>query len=159
MLALDTTAWLPDNLLERGDRMSMANSLELRPPFLDADVVELAFTMPDHVKLRDGQGKWVVKQLARQLLPSQIVDRPKSGFKVPTDAWFRTGLRAFAYDKLLSADSFVLTLFSAGAIRRILDDHVQGRRDEELRIWTLLSLEVWHDVFYGATARDQRPRR
>src|SRR5690606_32569028 len=89
MLRVDCAAWLSDNLLERGDRMSMAASLELRPPFLDYPLAELAFRLPSDVKRRDGTGKWVVKEIARRHLPAEIVDRPKSGFKVPLDAWFR----------------------------------------------------------------------
>jgi len=146
MLAADVTGWLPDNLLERGDRMSMAASVELRPPFLDVDVVDLAFSLPSRVKVRSGTGKWVVRQLARRLLPSEIVDRPKVGFRVPLDAWFRTGLRDMARDRLTSRDSLVAELFDRRVVQQLLDDHQSGRKNEELRIWTLLSLEVWNAV-------------
>jgi asparagine synthase (glutamine-hydrolysing) len=146
MLAGDVTGWLPDNLLERGDRMSMAASVELRPPFLDVEVVDLAFSMPARMKVRDGTGKWVVRQLARRLLPPEVVDRPKVGFRVPLDAWFRTGLREMARDRLTSRDSLVAELFDRRMVQQLLDDHESGRRNEDLRIWTLLSLEVWNDV-------------
>lgn len=146
MLAGDVAGWLPDNLLERGDRMSMAASVELRPPFLDVDVVDLAFSMPARLKVRAGTGKWVVRQLARNLLPPEIVDRPKVGFRVPLDAWFRTGLREMARDRLTSRDSLVAELFDRRMVQRLLDDHESGRRNEESRIWTLLSLEVWNAV-------------
>jgi asparagine synthase (glutamine-hydrolysing) len=146
MLAGDVMGWLPDNLLERGDRMSMAASVELRPPFLDVDVVNLAFSLPPRMKVRSGDGKWVVRQLARQLLPPDIVDRPKAGFRVPLDLWFRTGLREMARDRLTSRDSLVAELFDRRMVQRLLDDHESGRRNEELRIWTLLSLEVWNAV-------------
>ena len=78
--------------------MSMAASLELRPPFLDHRLVELAFRLPSSVKVRDGQTKWVLKQVARRHLPDQIVFRPKVGFRVPLDAWFRGELQALARD-------------------------------------------------------------
>lgn len=146
MLAGDVDGWLPDNLLERGDRMSMAASVELRPPFLDVDVVDLAFSLPARTKIRSGTGKWVVRQLARQLLPSDIVNRPKAGFRVPLDAWFRAGLRDMARDRLTSRDSLTAELFDARLVQRLLDDHESGRRNEELRIWTLLALEVWNGV-------------
>jgi asparagine synthase (glutamine-hydrolysing) len=146
MLAADVAGWLPDNLLERGDRMSMAASVELRPPFLDVDVVDLAFSLPSRMKTRSGTGKWVVRQLARRLLPSEIVERPKVGFRVPLDVWFRTGLRDMAWDRLTSRDSLIAELFDRRAVQRFLDDHESGRRNEELRIWTLLSLEVWNSV-------------
>jgi asparagine synthase (glutamine-hydrolysing) len=147
MLAADVSGWLPENLLERGDRMSMAASVELRPPFLDPDVVDLAFSVPSRMKIRAGRGKWMVRELARQLLPPEIVDRPKVGFRVPLDVWFRTGLRDMARDRLTAQDSLSAELFDLRAVRKLLDDHDRGRHNEELRIWTLLSLEVWHSVF------------
>ncbi|MEY2447939.1 MAG: hypothetical protein QOH79_1415 [Acidimicrobiaceae bacterium] len=149
MLYVDCHAWLADNLLERGDRMSMAASIELRPPFLDVDLVELAFALPSSVKVRGGTGKWVVKEIARRHLPDEIVDRRKVGFRVPLDAWFRQGLREMANDLLLGPDSFVGERMEREVIRRLLADHERGRRNEEIRVWTLLSLEVWHREFFG----------
>jgi asparagine synthase (glutamine-hydrolysing) len=146
MLYADSHTWLADNLLERGDRMSMAASLELRPPFLDHRVAELAFSLPSNVKVRGGTTKWVVKEVARQHLPADVVDRPKSGFKVPLDAWFRDGLRDMAYDLLTGPTSFVGKTFDRAAVRALLDDHDSGDRNEQPRIWTLLSLEVWHQT-------------
>jgi asparagine synthase (glutamine-hydrolysing) len=148
MLEADCRGWLTDNLLERGDRMSMAASVELRPPFLDHRLVELAFSLPTEVKLRRNVGKWVVKEVARRYLPAEIVDRPKVGFRVPLDSWFRTGLRSMAWDLLLSPGSFVTSAFDPVAVRKILDSHDRGRRNEDMRTWTLLSLEIWHDVFF-----------
>ncbi|MFC5285847.1 asparagine synthase (glutamine-hydrolyzing) [Actinokineospora guangxiensis] len=144
MLYADSHAWLADNLLERGDRMSMAASLELRPPFLDHRLVELAFSLPSAVKVRGGVTKWVVKEVARKYLPGEIVDRPKSGFKVPLDAWFRGGLRDMAADLLTGPSSFVADVLDAGAVRGLIDAHNSGDRNEQPRLWTLLSLEVWH---------------
>jgi asparagine synthase (glutamine-hydrolysing) len=148
MLYVDCHGWLADNLLERGDRMSMAASLELRPPFLDVDVVELAFSLPTSVKVRTRSGrpvgKWVVKELARRHLPASIVDRRKVGFRVPLASWFRTGLREFARDTLTDPDSFVSQVMDRAAVTELLDSHERGRRNEEIRIWTLLSLEVWN---------------
>ena len=149
MLYVDCHAWLADNLLERGDRMSMAASVELRPPFLDVDLVELAFRLPSSVKVHDGTAKWVVKEIARRYLPDEIVDRRKVGFRVPLDAWFREGLREMANDLLLGSSSFVGQTMDRGVVSRLLTDHERGRRNEEIRIWTLLSLEVWHREFFG----------
>jgi asparagine synthase (glutamine-hydrolysing) len=144
MLYADSHTWLADNLLERGDRMSMAASLELRPPFLDHRVAELAFSLPSNVKVRGGKTKWVVKEVARQHLPADVVDRPKSGFKVPLDAWFRDGLRDMAFDLLTGPSSFVGATLDRTAVAKLLDGHSSGDRNEQPRIWTLLSLEVWH---------------
>ena len=150
MLYADCHAWLADNLLERGDRMSMAASLELRPPFLDHRLVELAFSLPSRMKVRGGRGKWVVKEVARRHLPAEIVDRPKVGFRVPLDAWFRGDLRTMARDLLDPATSFAGQVFDQGAVRDLLDRHERGLGNEERRIWTLLSLEVWHRQAFAA---------
>lgn len=124
--------------------MSMAASLETRPPFLDYRLVELAFDLPSGVKTRGGTTKWVLKEVARKYLPNEVVDRPKIGFKVPLDRWFRHGLRDMAFDLLTGPSSFAAATFDAGVVARLLVDHSRGVRDEESRIWTLLSLEVWH---------------
>ncbi|MGH3864445.1 asparagine synthase (glutamine-hydrolyzing) [Actinokineospora sp.] len=144
MLYADAHTWLADNLLERGDRMSMAASLELRPPFLDHRLVELAFSLPSSVKVRRGVTKWVVKEVARRHLPDDIIDRPKSGFKVPLDAWFRHGLRDMARDLLTGPSSFVGSRLDQAAVQGLLTAHESGDRNEQPRLWTLLSLEVWH---------------
>jgi asparagine synthase (glutamine-hydrolysing) len=152
MLFADCHAWLADNLLERGDRMSMAASLELRPPFLDHHMVELAFSLPSNVKLRHGVTKWVVKQAARSLLPAEIVDRPKAGFRVPISNWLRGSMRDMAYDRLLATNSFVSGVFDRRVVEGLLESHGSGLRNEDIRIWTLLCLEVWHDQFRGELA-------
>jgi asparagine synthase (glutamine-hydrolysing) len=144
MLVHDLGAWLPDNLLERGDRMSMAASLELRPPFLDHDVVEFALRLPDDLLVRRGTGKWLVKEVARRHLPAEIVDRPKAGFRVPLDAWFRGGLRDYARDLVQAPSSWTATHLDRPTVAALFDSHDSGRRDESVRIFTLASLEVWY---------------
>jgi asparagine synthase (glutamine-hydrolysing) len=144
MLFADCHAWLSDNLLERGDRMTMAASVELRPPMLDHELVELACGLPHEVKVRAGVGKWALREVGRHLLPAEIVSRRKVGFSVPLDEWFRGHLEPMARDLLLGPDSFVSQLADRASITMLLDDHRRGRRDEAIRIWTLLGLEVWH---------------
>lgn len=148
MLYVDCHTWLSDNLLERGDRMSMAASVENRPPFLDHRLVELAFRVDSDLKVRGGSGKWILKEIARRHLPDAIVDRRKVGFRVPLDEWFRGGLRDYAHDLLLGNDSFVGSWFDRGVVARIVSDHQRGRRNEELRLWTLLGLEVFQRRFF-----------
>lgn len=150
MLRHDLASWLPDNLLERGDRMSMAASLELRPPLLDHRMVELAFRLPSSFKVRRGVSKWALKEVARRYLPDQVVDRRKVGFRVPLDAWFRTGLRDSMWDRLTGTDSFVGQTFDRAAVTALLERHESGRFSEESRIWTLMCLEVWHERFLRA---------
>lgn len=146
MLRFDLESWLPDNLLERGDRMSMASSLELRPPLLDHELVELAFQIPSRFKVHSGTTKWVLKEVARRYLPAEVVDRRKVGFRVPLDDWFRTGLRDAMWDMLTGADSFVGDNLDRHLVRSMLTRHEGGRFNEESRIWTLMSLEVWHQT-------------
>ncbi len=152
MLMADLGNWLPDNLLERGDRMSMAASLELRPPLLDHRLAELAFRLPSSMKVRAGQTKWVLKEVARRHLPAGIVDRRKVGFRVPLDAWFRTSLRDSVRDRLTGTGSFVANTFDKKAVRDLLDRHDSGTFNEESRIWTLMSLEVWHERFFATAS-------
>lgn len=151
MLRSDLVSWLPDNLLERGDRMSMAASLELRPPLLDHHLVELAFQLPSQVKVRKGTTKWVLKQVARRYLPAAVVDRRKVGFRVPLDAWFRSGLRDSMWDRLTGNASFVANNLDRRSVVRLLERHEAGESSEESRIWTLMCLEVWHETFFAKT--------
>jgi asparagine synthase (glutamine-hydrolysing) len=146
MLRYDLASWLPDNLLERGDRMSMAASIELRPPLLDHELVELAFTLPSSLKVRGRVTKWVLKEVARRYLPDEVVDRRKVGFRVPLDSWFRTDLRDSMWDRLTGSDSFVGQTFDRKAVTELLKRHDTGKFSEEARIWTLMSLEVWHET-------------
>jgi len=147
MLYVDCHTWLADNLLERGDRMSMAASIENRPPFLDHELVELAFRIDSSMKVRGKSGKWIVKEIARRYLSANIVDRKKVGFRVPLDEWFRGGLKDYAHDLLLGSNSFVSSYLDRRVIEAMLRDHMRARRNEELRLWTLLGLEVWHRTF------------
>jgi len=158
MLLGDLRSWLPDNLLERGDRMSMAASLELRPPLLDHRLVDLAFRLPSDLKVRDGRTKWILKEVARRYLPGEIVDRRKVGFRVPLDAWFRGELRDSMWDRLTGAGSFVGETFDRKAVRDLLQRHESGTFNEENRIWTLMSLEVWHERFFSARSTDSAIR-
>lgn len=154
MLRFDVESWLPDNLLERGDRMSMAASLELRPPLLDHRLAEFAFTLPSSVKVRGGVAKWLLKEVARRYLPTEVVDRRKVGFRVPLDVWFRKGLRDAARDHLTGVSSFVGTTLDRATIVNLLERHDSGRYNEESRIWTLMSLEVWHQVCVRGAGHD-----
>jgi asparagine synthase (glutamine-hydrolysing) len=147
LLYYDCHTWLADNLLERGDRMSMATSVESRPPFMARDVVETAFALPSRFKAGGRTTKWVIKQIARKYLPAQIVDRKKVGFRVPLDRWFRGEIQDFARATLLARNAFVCEVFDRRAVTAIVDDHTSARRDEEMKLWILLSLEMWHRRF------------
>ncbi|MCY7402935.1 MAG: asparagine synthase (glutamine-hydrolyzing) [Nocardioides sp.] len=157
MLRHDLRHVLPDDLLERADRMAMAASMELRPALLDHRLVELAFRLPTSVKVHGGSTTWVLKEIARHLLPDEVVGRRQTGHGVPLSSWFRTGLRDTARDRLLGADSWVAQTLDRSVVRDLVQRHERGA-DEELRLWTLLSLEMWHESFFGSAPPVPRPR-
>ncbi|MCW2739237.1 asparagine synthase (glutamine-hydrolyzing) [Nocardioides sp.] len=149
---------LPDDLLERMDRMSMAASLEVRPPMLDHRLVELAFRLPSSVKVRAGTAQWVLREVARPFLPDEVIDRRPSPGRVPVDSWLRSGLRDTARDRLTGPGSWVANTLDRSLVRDLVDRHERGA-GEEVRLWTLLCLEMWHDCFFGAPPTAPRPRR
>jgi asparagine synthase (glutamine-hydrolysing) len=154
MLDADLKLWLPDDLLMKMDKMSMAASIEARVPLLDHPLVEWAAQVPDRYKVRGLEGKVLLKRLARRLLPREVVDRPKVGFTVPLSPWFRGPLRELLCDTLLSPACLGRGIYVPGVLRAIVDDHLTGRRDRARELWTLLTLELWHRAFM-----DQAPRR
>lgn len=139
----DMHGWLSDNILERGDRTSMMHSLELRPPFLDVNVLEYARQLPSRILVSRSTGKKVVRDVAQRYLPQEIFERPKHGFKVPLDDWFRGDLKDFAYDHLTSPGSLARDMFDRRFIRNLLDSHVEGKHNDGMRIYTLVALEMW----------------
>lgn len=147
MLRHDQGAWLADNLLERGDRMTMGASVELRPPFLDPHVVHLARTIPAHVHRHRGQSKAVVRQVAEDLLPPAILRRPKAGFPVPIAEWLKTGLRTTVHDRLLDPLSFTARHLDTKYVATLIERHQSDKSDESRGLWTLLSLEIWADSY------------
>lgn len=147
MLYTDCKLWLPDNLLDRGDRMTMAASVECRVPFLDHEMVELAFSLPTSLKVRGFTRKWQVKQIALKYLPEGIVHRRKVGFSVPLAQWFRGKLRNMCYDRICTNNGLVGQFLARDDLQKILDDHCANRKDNALKIWTLLGLAIWSDVF------------
>lgn len=147
MLYADCKLWLPDNLLERGDRMTMAASVEGRVPFLDHEFVEFAFRQSEILKVKGFKRKWLIKQVARKYLPDNIIDRRKVGFSVPLSQWFRGKLRCLCYDRICKNNGLAAELFSCKELNKILDDHCSYRKDNFLKIWTLLGLSIWDDLF------------
>jgi asparagine synthase (glutamine-hydrolysing) len=147
MLYCDCKTWLADNLLDRGDRMTMAASVEMRVPYLDNQMVDLAFALPSRVKVRGFQGKWIIKQIAARYLPPELVFRPKVGFRLPLAQWFRGKLKDLCYDRICSNEGFVRELLSNRESRKVLDDHCADRKDNSQKIWTLLALSLWYEAF------------
>jgi asparagine synthase (glutamine-hydrolysing) len=142
---VDLLTYLPGDLLVKVDLASMAHSLECRGPFLDHRVVELALAMPIGRKLRfrGGRSKVVLKQAFADLLPKEIQTRPKMGFGVPLDRWFRGELKDELRSVLLDPVAQARGLFRPEAVEQLIDDHVQSRKDNAYRLWALLMLELW----------------
>ncbi|MEQ1834498.1 MAG: asparagine synthase (glutamine-hydrolyzing), partial [Candidatus Eisenbacteria bacterium] len=147
MLDVDLRIWLADDLLVKMDKMSMAASIEARVPLLDLPLMEWAMRLGPEHKIRGLEGKVLLKRLARRLLPVEVVDRPKVGFTVPLSPWFRTELRELLADTLLSSRCLQRGWFEAAAIRTAVEDHLSGRRDRARELWTLLTLELWHQCW------------
>ncbi len=144
ILYFDQTSWLPDNLLERGDRVTMAASLEARMPFVDHEIAGYLSTLPDHFRVRGMQTKWLFRQTMKQILPAAILERPKVGFRVPVNEWFRGTMRDYLYDHLTGAESKTRAFYDSDALNNILRAHVDGRQNHEKLLWSLLTLELWH---------------
>ena len=144
ILYFDQTSWLPDNLLERGDRMTMAASIESRVPFLDHELAGYVSSLPDHFRVRGLRTKWILREAGRQLIPQRILERPKVGFRVPVNEWFRGEMRDYLMEHLASAASRTRAYYDAGALARVLTEHLNGRQNHEKLLWSLLNLEIWH---------------
>jgi asparagine synthase (glutamine-hydrolysing) len=156
ILYFDQTSWLPDNLLERGDRMTMAASIEARVPFLDHKLAEFAATLPDHWRTHGFRGKRVLREAARSVLPRSITERRKVGFRVPLDEWFVGQMRDYLCDHLRSADSLTGNYYNTAVLDRIVDEHTRGVQTHDKLLWTLLNLEIWHRQYRGPAAQDER---
>lgn len=147
MMDYDVRTYLPEDLLVKVDIATMAHSLEGRSPLLDQEVMEFAARLPVTTKLRGTSLKHLLKQVAYRLMPRALLDRPKMGFGVPLDAWFRGELHDFARDHLLSASARARGIVEPRYVERLLDEHRSGRQPWHYQIWNLLVLELWHRAF------------
>jgi asparagine synthase (glutamine-hydrolysing) len=152
LLDVDVNHYLSDCLLVKVDIAAMAHGLEGRSPMLDHEFMEFAASLPADFKLRGNTTKYILKQAVRQLVPADIIDRPKKGFGVPLDSWFRKDLREMSGDLLLDGRLQQRGYFKPGAVRRMLEEHWSGAADWQNHLWTVLMLESWHRMFI-----DERP--
>jgi len=160
MMRFDVETYLPEDILTKVDRMSMAHSIEARVPLLDNAVIDFASSLPAALKIRDGRRKHVLKEVAARFLPGELIDRRKQGFGVPLDVWFRGNLRELFADTLLSTRSLHRGYFQPAFIRRLIHEHVSDRRDHTFRLWQLLVFERWlqHYVDAGRALPPRTPR-
>lgn len=149
ILHANMATYLPDDLLIKADRSSMAASLEARAPFLDHHLIAFAAQIPFNLKLRGSTTKFILKQAARGLLPDEIIDRKKHGFGVPLGAWLRRDISQVR-ETLLSPEARGRNLLNLSVVTRLIDDHDSGKRDTSRLLWTLLTLEWWHRLFIDA---------
>jgi asparagine synthase (glutamine-hydrolysing) len=147
MLDTDVNLYLPEDLLVKIDRATMAHSLEARSPFLDHILMEFVASLPAGLKLAGRQQKRVLKAMLRDLLPKAILKRPKMGFCVPLARWFCKELREMAHDVLLSPHAMQRGYFQPQAIAKLLDAHCRGEANHAEHLWDLLMLELWHRTF------------
>jgi len=144
---VDLASFLSGNCLEYGDRMSMANSLELRCPFTDHHLVEFGLSLPFSWKYRLGQTKKIVRDAMGGLLPESVLRKKKMGFNPPLPAWLSTELKPMISDLLSPERVARRQIFRPAAVERLLSDHFRGKRDNALKIWALLMLEVWYQMY------------
>ena len=142
-MAHDTERYLPDDILHKVDRAAMSVSLETRVPLLDHRLVELAWRLPMRTKVRDGQGKWVLRELLARDVPRALFERPKAGFGIPVGRWLAGPLRPWAEDLLSPPTLRSDGLLDVAAVRRVWDDHTSGRWDAGHELWPLLMFQAW----------------
>jgi asparagine synthase (glutamine-hydrolysing) len=143
MMAQDIRTYLPDDILCKVDRAAMAVSLETRVPFLDPDVLAASARLPAHMKIRDGQGKWALRQILDRHVPRALIERPKTGFSVPVADWLRGPLRGWAEDLLSDENLRRDGLIDPVPVRQAWSEHLSGRSDLSHRLWIVLMLMAW----------------
>ena len=156
MLYVDTKLWLPDLLLARGDKMSMAVSLEARVPLLDHKLVEFAASLPLNLKLKGLVRKYLLKKVSRRWLPPEIIHRKKQGFPMPSSLWLRNEARTFVRDVLSPSVLKRRGLFNPAFVENLIQQHENGFADHGSLLWGLMNVELWQRVFMDSRFQPQR---
>lgn len=148
MLYTDLMTRMPDHLLPIVDRMSMAHSLETRPPLIDYRVVEFAASIPADMKLRGRDLKHILKVVARRYLPRELVERDKQGFGFPIGIWLRTDLKGFMANLFAESRFVEQGIFEGDEVQRLMGEHVAGKANHDFRLWILINLELWYRLYF-----------
>jgi asparagine synthase (glutamine-hydrolysing) len=156
MLYVDTKLWLPDLLLARGDKMSMAVSLEARVPLLDHKLVEFAATLPQELKVKRLVRKYLLKKVSEAWLPHEILHRKKQGFPMPSSLWLRNEVRPFLRDVLSPSALRRRGLFNPRFVEKLINQHQSGFADHGSLLWGLMSVELWQRIFLDSHMRRQQ---
>jgi asparagine synthase (glutamine-hydrolysing) len=152
LMYIDLKTLLADAYLEKADKATMACSLEARLPLLDHRLVELAFQIPGRLKIHGSSLKHIFKRAVRNLVPAAVLNRPKHGFAVPTDPWFRGDLKDFTFEILLDARTRRRGYFNTAFVERMWREHLAGRHIWDAQLWLLLNFELWHRIYLDGEA-------
>ena len=151
LMRVDQMTYLPDAMLTKVDRASMAVSLEVRVPLLDHRVLQYTAKIPDTLKFRNGTGKYLLKKLLARYLPDHLFERPKMGFGVPIDRWLRSELKDLLLDYLSPERLKKEGLFDHTLVEKRLKEHFSGQHNHHYRLWALLMWEMWRERWMGGT--------
>ena len=142
----DSIQYLPDDILVKVDRASMACSLETRIPFLDHALIEFVWKLPLSMKIRNGQGKWLSRQTLYQYVPKDLIERPKMGFGAPIDVWLRGPLRDWSENLIDEQRLHSEGFFDVGIVRQKWTEHISGKRNWQLNLWDILMFQSWLEL-------------
>lgn len=147
MLHLDINTLLPNEILYFNDMLSMAHSMEVRTPFLDYRLAELACSIPGSLKIRDGKLKYILRKVAARYVPQEILDRPKEGFVLPKNTWLRAGLSGLV-DEVLAPDRLSLHgFFNRDYVSALVSNFMKGDDPLTFRVWTLIIFQLWYEDY------------
>src|SRR4051812_34208359 len=152
MMYFDQISYLPDDILAKVDRASMAVSLEAREPLLDHRLIAFAWRLPMKMKIKERSGKWLLRRVLHQYVPQKLVDRPKMGFGIPLADWLRGELRDWAWSLLNPKRLNEEGLFNAAAVEARWNEHQSGQRNWEHHLWDVLMFQAWSDTNKPVTA-------
>lgn len=148
-MAVDAQQYMVDDCLVKVERAAAANDLQVRVPMLDHRVAEFAWRLPLSLKIRDGKGKWVLREVLYRYVPKELIERPKKGFSIPLASWLRGPLRDWAESLLDEARLQQEGYFNPKPIRRAWQQHLTAGKDNSSRLWSVLMFQAWLDAQRG----------